>query len=188
MLTKRLKMDADVYVEKSFEEVLEDFRHIKRSYIKKLCTEYKQDNGYDEDDIDSICNMYIWKAYKHYSNTEVSFPHYLKIVLQRGMNTEMLKFRRGSEKVVSLNKKMKLPSGETEEYLDLIPGVTNQEYIVVNLLAITKVVDDSIEKHRDIFNEYFYQDMNCREIAKKHDMKPDGVSKIIYKMKGKMKN
>lgn len=182
-------MDADVYVEKSFEEVLEDFVPLKKNYIRKLCGEYQVDNGYDKDDIDSICNLYIWRAYETYTNTEVAFPHYLNTVLRNGINTDMRKFRRTDKQHSSLDRQTRIKNdGESDCYHDTLPGDTTQEYIAVGLLTIEKIVDSSIEKHRTIFNERFKQDMNCGEIADRHGMNPKQVSKILSTMKGKMKN
>lgn len=174
-MKKRLIINKNLAEDMTFEQTLAMFQPLIRGNICKW------GQVYEPDDIISICNMYLWKAYQTYDYRHgVSFSHYADVVVGRGLIVEFRSDRRHKE-VMSLNSFVKSPSGDDTmiEAIETIMDETDYAEIAVTLLYIREKLDEAEPEYKEIFIEHYKKDLTQDAIAKKHNMTQKKVSEIL---------
>ena len=150
----------------------------------------KWEKGYGSDELESICNYYIWRAYDTYDISKgISFAYYARIVLDRSVLYELNKLRK-HEGQISLNQlyRSEQTNGETAEIIEIITYDKDQYEDSVTRIAIEQELDRMPELDRRIFNEYYNGEYRTQAmIAKEVHMAQSNVNNIIKKVKKKLK-
>lgn len=176
-------MNESELVHLTFEEVYKVFQPMINSFV------WKWQGRYDADDIRSICESYLWKAYEKYDyTTGVGFPHYANIVIGRRLIDELRKLRKHSE-VLSLNYIMSTEEGSIE-YQELILDTRDDIGNVENKLKVDNLAKMLTVLEKQVFDGLYTDDKKQKTIAKELNTSESSVSQIVknIKKKGRLLN
>lgn len=182
-MKKRLIIAKDIIVEKTFEEVYQDFQPLIMKNINDWSTTY------EADDIKSICEFYLWKAYDRYDiHKNIGFAHYVNIVVGHGLLDNLKRYWKHSDED-SLNVTATFEDGfEGTEMLYMLKDDTDYSEVAVNELFFENVKKILTDKENKIFEAYYVRGLKRCEISRELSLNRNSVSRILCNIEEKARN